>query len=164
MALRVQALEAYAAAECLLAYAAAPGKEADPALIVQQARAVGKRIAFPRTISAPTLEWIETAPHAEFALGRYGILEPVEGPPLGAIPTASVVLVPGVAFTRSGARLGQGGGYYDRFLAGFPGVSIGLAYECQVAPALPCLEHDHDIDWVVTEDGVYGDSDSMPST
>jgi 5,10-methenyltetrahydrofolate synthetase len=67
------------------------------------------------------------------------------------------VLYPGLAFTKSLVRLGQGGGYYDRLSARLPrhSVRIGLAYECQLADELPLAPHDAPMHWVVTEAAVY---------
>ncbi len=60
-------------------------------------------------------------------------------------------IVPGLAFDKQGHRLGRGGGYYDRLLAGVKGVKIGLAYSCQMTDKLLHLEHDVGMDFVVTD-------------
>lgn len=67
-----------------------------------------------------------------------------------------VVIVPGVAFTTGGERLGQGGGWYDRFLERLPPTSltIGVGFEVQICDELPVEPHDVRLDVVVTEDGV----------
>lgn len=66
-----------------------------------------------------------------------------------------VVLVPGLAFTRSGDRLGQGGGWYDRFLTGLrPGcVTVGVGFVEQVLDHLPTEPHDVVLDHVVVDTG-----------
>lgn len=63
------------------------------------------------------------------------------------------ILVPGVAFTRDGQRLGRGGGYYDRLLAeGGPAIRrIGVCFECQLVEALPHEAHDQRVALVITE-------------
>lgn len=63
------------------------------------------------------------------------------------------VLVPGLAFTPGGARLGQGGGHYDRLLAALPprALRIGVGYDFQVLEDLPTEAHDMQLHWVVTE-------------
>ncbi len=67
-----------------------------------------------------------------------------------------VALVPGLAFTESGERLGQGGGHYDKFLADHPDViAIGLCYSWQIVKALPTEPHDQFLDMVVTERQIY---------
>jgi 5-formyltetrahydrofolate cyclo-ligase len=67
-----------------------------------------------------------------------------------------VILVPGVAFTRAGARLGRGAGYYDRFLAGADpaAVKVGLAFSSQIVPELPEEPFDVRLDRLVTESAV----------
>lgn len=61
-----------------------------------------------------------------------------------------LVIVPGVAFSAEGQRIGMGGGYYDRFLGSVSGKSIGLAYECQLYDSLPVEHHDKSVDKVLT--------------
>jgi len=67
-----------------------------------------------------------------------------------------VVVVPGLAFTAAGERLGQGGGWYDRYLATVqPGcVTVGVCFEEQLVEALPIEPHDVRVDHVVTDRGV----------
>lgn len=66
-----------------------------------------------------------------------------------------VVIVPGVAFTTTGDRLGQGGGWYDRFLPKLRSgtVTIGVGFEPQIVEELPTEPHDVRLDCVVTENG-----------
>ena len=68
-----------------------------------------------------------------------------------------VVVVPGIAFTRTGDRLGQGGGWYDRFLAGVGEqcTTIGVGFEPQIVADLPLDAHDVSVDAIVTEEGVW---------
>lgn len=67
-----------------------------------------------------------------------------------------VILVPAVGFDHHGNRLGQGKGFYDRFLNHVRSdvVKIGLAFDCQVVESLPLDEHDVPVDMVITESGV----------
>lgn len=64
------------------------------------------------------------------------------------------VLVPGLAFDRSGRRLGRGGGYYDRMLSGLNVFKVGIAHACQMLPVVPAATHDVRMDAVVTEQTV----------
>jgi 5-formyltetrahydrofolate cyclo-ligase len=81
----------------------------------------------------------------------FGIEEPE---PHRAIVVPSVVFVPLLAFDAHGHRLGYGGGYYDRTLAGLPGVTaIGIAYTGQEVSELPRHAHDHPLDMILTENG-----------
>jgi len=85
---------------------------------------------------------------------RFGLLEPDPAARRAdPVPENAVCLVPGLAFTRTGYRIGYGGGYFDRFLAAFKGVSVGLAYALQVVDTVPVLPHDTPVDLLVTEEG-----------
>lgn len=81
--------------------------------------------------------------------GPHGILEPPMSGDVSQPP--AVWLVPGLAFTRTGKRLGYGGGWYDRLLAGTDPMSVklGVAYAFQVLPDLPSEPHDILLDAVV---------------
>lgn len=70
---------------------------------------------------------------------------------------ADVIVVPGTAFTIAGARIGQGGGWYDRFLPGRAdgAVSIGIAFAEQIVESLPTEPHDVALDIVVTDVAVH---------
>ena len=70
-----------------------------------------------------------------------------------------VVIVPGLAFTVAGDRLGQGGGWYDRFLPRLRAdcVTVGVGFEPQMVAALPTEPHDVRLSVVVTDRGVVGD-------
>jgi 5-formyltetrahydrofolate cyclo-ligase len=89
---------------------------------------------------------------------RYQIGEPSGGRPAAA-PTLAMVLMPLVGFDGSGNRLGNGAGYYDRWLAfrrdtrGAP-LLVGLAFECQRCPSIEPQEHDVPLDGVITENGL----------
>lgn len=86
-----------------------------------------------------------------------GVLEP--GPhgipaPTGPVGIPRVVLVPGVAFDARGNRLGQGGGFYDRWLRAHPDVvSVGLCHDVQLVDAVPTAAHDRPVDHVLTPSG-----------
>lgn len=78
------------------------------------------------------------------------VVVPEDEPEPAAI---DLVLVPGVAFTADGWRLGQGGGWYDRFLPMLrpEAVTVGVAFAAQVVDALPVEPHDVPVDHLVTD-------------
>jgi 5-formyltetrahydrofolate cyclo-ligase len=84
--------------------------------------------------------------------GAYGAQVPANG---AEVCTPTVLLVPLLAFDRAGYRLGYGGGFYDRTLAGLraqaPVLAVGLAYAGQEMPAVPREATDQPLDWLVTE-------------
>jgi 5-formyltetrahydrofolate cyclo-ligase len=87
--------------------------------------------------------------------GRYGIWEPNQAMTQRLAPEeVAVVLVPGLFFTsKEGARLGRGGGYFDRFLARTTAATlkVGVALDWQVVDSLPLESHDQRMDWLITE-------------
>ena len=91
----------------------------------------------------------------ELRPGRFGLLEPAPSARrTDPVPPDAVCLVPGLAFTRTGHRIGYGGGYFDRFLAAFTGTSVGMAYAFQVVDTVPVLPHDTPVDLLATEEAV----------
>jgi 5-formyltetrahydrofolate cyclo-ligase len=66
-----------------------------------------------------------------------------------------LALVPGLAYDRLGWRLGYGGGYYDRFLFRFNGISVGVAYQALVLESIPHYAHDVAVGWLVSEIGLF---------
>lgn len=99
-------------------------------------------LAWPRALDDGQLAFVTARPE-ELRPGKYGILEPPEGPLLAA-SALDVMFVPGTAFSPSGGRLGMGGGYYDRYLASLrPDTPrVGVAYHWQILDDLPLLPHD----------------------
>ena len=100
------------------------------------------------------LEWAEHT--GELAAGRFGLLEPV-GPRLGraAIGTAEAIVVPALAVARTGARLGRGGGFYDRALryARPDAVVVAVVFDDELLDRLPTEPHDVQVTAVVTPSG-----------
>ena len=86
--------------------------------------------------------------NAKMHRGKYKIPEPTTAPYLGDI---DLILAPGVAFDEKGNRLGQGGGYYDRFLAqgNKNATLVGVAYEFQIVEDIPVSRHDKKMHYVV---------------
>jgi 5-formyltetrahydrofolate cyclo-ligase len=122
----------------------------------------GKKIVVPYCIEGRVLELFHLESMDELALGMYRILEPKAE--LRSLQTKKVdvreldfILVPGVAFTRDGARMGHGFGYYDKMLenARADAPLVALAFECQLFADLPTEAHDIFMDQIVTEKAVY---------
>jgi 5-formyltetrahydrofolate cyclo-ligase len=126
------------------------------------ALAHGKRIVVPWCNAEGELElfWLQSMD--DLSIGMYKILEPK--PELRLLPDRQVpvteldlIMVPGVAFTRDGARMGHGKGYYDKLLehARPDAPLVALAFECQLFPEIPTQEHDVFMDKIITESAVY---------
>jgi 5-formyltetrahydrofolate cyclo-ligase len=132
----VAALPEYAAAATVMAFVGVGG-EPDTDVLFTRLEHDGKELVLPRTIG----DHLEPAALGDGLVpGRHGIPEPrgeVVDP--GSI---GLVLVPGLAFTVDGRRLGQGGGHYDRFLARCPAPAVGVCFAEQLLDELPVERHD----------------------
>ena len=119
--------------------------------IMERALADGKRVAVPKVYGDEMrFLWLEDL--NAVAPGAYGIPEPVADGPVAGEP-AALVLLPGLAFDRSGNRMGYGGGFYDKYLAAHPGhPTIALCYGFQLLPHLDTEDHDIPADTVIWSD------------
>jgi len=92
------------------------------------------------------------------------IREPIFNP-ARLVPPAEIdlILIPGLAFTRDGQRLGRGGGHYDRYLASLPAraMKLGVCFQCQLVESLPVEAHDQRLHAIVTENGITGHLPTM---
>ena len=118
----------------------------------------GHPITLPRvtTLDKPMEFRLHTDPYEESDLesGVWGLRQPgVKAP----VVTPEVLFMPLVGFTARGDRLGQGGGYYDRYLAAHPQTAaIGMAWDVQEVPELPTELHDIRLSAIVTPTRVLG--------
>jgi 5-formyltetrahydrofolate cyclo-ligase len=120
------------------------GTEPATGALLEALSALGKRVILPVVLRGMDLDWGTWRGSDSLVPARYGLLEPVDRLGLDAIGTADVVLVPGHAVSMSGARLGQGGGCYDRALARVPVGTpvVCLLYDDEVGRDVPVDEHD----------------------
>jgi 5-formyltetrahydrofolate cyclo-ligase len=129
--------------------------EIDPAALLERLAGEGHRLALPvlQGKGQPLLfrQW---APGDEMASATWGIAEPLPDRP---VLEPDVVLVPLLAFDAEGYRLGYGGGFYDRTLARLrslkPIVAVGIGYDELKIDAVPHLDYDQRLDWVLTPSG-----------
>jgi len=150
-------LPAYRQAQTVLGYLNF-GAELAAELWVRQALADGKRVLLPRVNRASKyldIYKVQDLQH-DVAPGSWGIREPVAERCVkeDALGTVDFVLLPGVAFTREGARLGYGGGYYDKLLAQMPHqpTLVAGAFALQVVQEIPQENTDRNVEWLVTEE------------
>jgi 5-formyltetrahydrofolate cyclo-ligase len=120
-------------------------------------RDLGRRVILPVVQPDLDLDWAVYDGPESLVRARRGLLEP-EGPRLGldAVATADVVLTPGLAVDRTGMRLGQGGGCYDRALGRVPvgTFTCTLLYDDELVDAVPSAPHDRPVTAVATPSGV----------
>jgi 5-formyltetrahydrofolate cyclo-ligase len=100
------------------------------------------------------LEFARVDAWNELAPGRFGVLAPPQESPAQALGSGDVVVLPGVAFSAEGHRLGRGGGHYDRTLAGASALLVGAAFAFQLVERVPHDSRDRSVDAIVTEHGV----------
>ncbi|MBI4355598.1 MAG: 5-formyltetrahydrofolate cyclo-ligase [Candidatus Omnitrophica bacterium] len=151
---QVQELPAFRRARTIACYASLPYEVQTDALI-RAALRERKRVLLPVAHPATSrLAWYPIQDvRRDLQRGAYGIREPRSaGRRSVSAKAVQLVIIPGVVFDRSGARLGHGGGYYDRWLRQIPRrvPRVGLAYACQVVDRLPVQRHDRPMDIVVS--------------
>jgi len=132
------------------------GREPGTSVLLDALRETGHRVIVPVVMPDLDLDWATYVGPESLAPARYGLLEPVT-PRLGveAVATADVVLVPGMAVSPSGDRLGKGGGCYDRALARVPVGTpvIVLLHDGEVGLDVPVEPHDRPVTAAVTPAG-----------
>lgn len=118
--------------------------EVDTFQIIRKAWEQGKRVVIPKCESeSRSMDFRQLTRFTQLESVYFGLYEPIVS------ETESVnqedidlVIVPGLAFDKSGYRLGFGGGYYDRFLANYHGKKLSLAFEKQIVNHVPREKHD----------------------
>lgn len=149
-------------AACVMLFDALPD-EPDVSPVAAAALARGKTVCYPRIdwdrrlltpVAVDDLGFVRTS-------ARHGVHEPEGGREIHP-SEVDLVIVPGVAFDPTGARLGRGGGFYDRFLEALVervesrgAVGVGVCFECQRVERVPREPHDVRVEAVVTEKGVF---------
>lgn len=155
---RLLALPAYLCATAVAAYASF-GSEFDTRAFLAGVIGAGKRLLLPRiNRAARALELREVEDlDADLVAGVWGIREPSGRCPIRQSSAVEFMLVPGVAFTRKGERLGYGGGFYDRLLAGLsPDVErVVAALSVQMVDELPTGARDQRVHRIITEKDEY---------
>ena len=133
------------------------GKELLTHGLTRQAVAAGKLVAAPRVTGDGVISFYQMESFSDCAPGAFGILEPQGNRELTPDMGESFLLLPGLAFTKWGGRLGYGGGYYDRYVSAHPQAFLAApAYPFSVLEDLPVEEHDIRADAVVLpEETIY---------
>lgn len=144
-------MQMYRASPLLLTYVSVD-QEIDTRAIIRTALLEKKDVAVPRCGPNHTLSFYRIRSLEALLPGSFGLLEPEPEPDTLVRQQEGFCILPGLSFDRFGNRLGYGGGYYDRFLSHFSGITIGLcASLLLMKDPLPVLAHDRPVDYVVTE-------------
>jgi 5-formyltetrahydrofolate cyclo-ligase len=147
--------DVYKEAEIVLTYIEYNGEVRTTGWIEQALAKKVKRVFCPRVIGGD-MSFFEITSLDQLQPGFKGISEPPEDGNCFAEEMLGqakcLMLMPGVAFSAGKARIGYGGGYYDRFLHKFPELpTVALAFECQMAESVPAGRRDVRPDKIVTE-------------
>ncbi len=144
----IESLPEWADARILCIFAPLPG-EPDVELLNFGPR----KVCYPR-INGTGLDLYYVENPRAMEVSRWEIREPfADKTSASAIPDIDLILIPGLAFSPDGGRLGRGAGFYDRLLArpGWRARKIGICFDCQILETLPREAHDHQVDWVITD-------------
>lgn len=156
LAAKIAALPEWRTAQSVLLFVPLPDEPAVGALL-ELALVLGKRTVLPAfdAVSGSYLGRQVTNPATDLIVGKFGAQEPAPGCLAVPVGTLDFAVVPGVAFTPDGKRLGRGRGFYDRMLASFRGVSCGVGFDEQIVPELPVEPHDVKLSYVATPTRVW---------
>ncbi|WNS74297.1 5-formyltetrahydrofolate cyclo-ligase [Bacillus sp. DTU_2020_1000418_1_SI_GHA_SEK_038] len=130
--------------------------EVDTYQIIRRAWEEGKRIVIPKCLPKTREMVFRTlCRFDQLESVYYGLLEPIESETNEVSPDdIDLIIVPGLAFTEKGYRLGFGGGYYDRFLTKYNGYTLSLAFQDQIMEKLPVEGHDIPVSKIITDEKI----------
>ena len=164
---RIEAMPEYGAAAVVSAFVGV-GSEVETLSLIERALGDRRRVAVP-WVSGRELRLFDLRDAAELAPAPFGLLEPpreLRADPARSIEPATIDLfvVPGLAFDRSGGRLGHGRGYYDGLLArARPGaVFVAAAFECQLFETVPREARDGRVHAIATERALHRVAGRLP--
>ena len=135
---------------CYVSY----GGEVETHRLIQQLLNKGKRVVVPRCRENGIMDCVPIKALSELCISAMGILEPAQNVPAMDWQTVDFAIVPAVACGEDGSRLGQGGGYYDRFLEQVRCPFAAICLEQFLLPTLPCEPHDQTMNIIVTQQRV----------
>lgn len=130
--------------------------EVDTLQIIRKAWELGKEVVIPKCIpKTRELIFRSFTRFSELEMVYSGLYEPIVEK-TEAIPSDSIdlLIVPGLAFSKSGYRLGFGGGYYDRYLGENKSKTVSLAFSQQMVTQIPIEPHDYPVSKIITNEGV----------
>lgn len=127
--------------------------EVDTYQIIRKAWEEGKQVVIPKCLPKKREMVFRTfTQFNQLESVYFGLLEPIKTVTKEVQANEiDLLIVPGLAYTEEGYRLGFGGGYYDRYLAGFNGNTISLAFQSQVVTELPIEDHDISVSKLITD-------------
>ncbi len=126
--------------------------EVDTYQIIRKAWEQGKQVVVPKcNPQEKHLSFRTLREFSELEIVFYGLLEPIAAfTPKVEPDLIELIIVPGLAFTREGYRIGFGGGYYDRYLTTYSGKTLSLAFNDQIISQFPVEDHDIPVSKIIT--------------
>ena len=130
--------------------------EVDTYQIIRKAWEQGKQVAVPKCHPADKNLTFHALSHfSQLESVFFGLYEPIEQRTERVdAKEIDLLLVPGLAFTKKGYRIGFGGGYYDRFLLSYPGKTVSLAFDFQLIEEFLVEAHDVPVAKIITSQQV----------
>lgn len=153
LCLRLLELPALQRAQTVFCYVSYGG-EVETHHLIEKLLASGKRVLVPRCKGNGVMDCVPIASLGQLVPGEMGILEPPAEMVAEAAGKVDFAVVPAVACGLDGSRLGQGGGYYDRFLERVNCDHAALCLEAFLLPAIPSEPHDRTMKCIVTQQRV----------
>lgn len=153
ISVKVTASQPFRKAKKVLAYMSLPD-EVDTRPIIRSALKEGKEVYLPRIEKGRLGCYRVKSMGDRLRKNQFGIQEPVSGRAVRHTAGGmDLILVPGLGFSRTGKRLGRGGGYYDRMLSRLRRpICMGLAFREQIRRAIPSGPHDRVMNLVLTDE------------
>ena len=147
---KVLSLPSWEKAKTVMAFRSMP-EEPDTQVLLETALREGKILLLPRCLDAGKMAAVPVKDLGELRPGRLGIQEPPLPEEGTAVPEPDLILVPCMAASPNGIRLGHGAGYYDRFLAVHHACTVCLCFRALLRGDLPAEETDIPIDFVISD-------------
>ncbi|GKW44355.1 5-formyltetrahydrofolate cyclo-ligase [Planococcus sp. NCCP-2050] len=127
--------------------------EVDTTQLIDYCWSIGKKVAAPKCIpSTRGMDFYILTDYSELENVYMKLLEPRIDKSRYASPNEiDLMIVPGVVFSKSGYRIGFGGGYYDRYLSVYEGKTASLVFDMQLVESMPVENHDIPVQHIITE-------------
>lgn len=145
--------EIYKNAKCVMLYYPL-GNEVDTMVILQSLFDDKKTAVLPVTDEKTNeITPVIVNEKTDFLKGAYSVFEPLGAQPITK-EKIDVIIVPGISFSKNGARIGFGKGCYDRFLNGTNAIKVGFCYDAQISCDDFGDQFDVGMDYLITESGM----------
>ena len=135
---------------CYVSY----GGEVETHRLIETLLSQGKQVLVPRCRENGLMDCVPITSLQQLVPGKLGIPEPPEELGVADPETVDFAVIPAVACGLDGTRLGQGGGYYDRFLEQVDCVRAAVCLEAFLLPGIPVEPHDQTMNYIVTQQRV----------